>query len=72
MYDFRFLISDKRKAFVIPAVNDRDRGRAFGEPPLQPTPATVAARHGGQALTRTGKLIVFRLHNQRPALLCRR
>jgi hypothetical protein len=22
---FRFLISDKRKAFVIPAVNDRDR-----------------------------------------------
>jgi len=23
--DFRFLISDKRKAFVVPAVNDRDR-----------------------------------------------
>jgi len=23
--DFKLLISDKRKAFVIPAVNDRDR-----------------------------------------------
>jgi hypothetical protein len=42
MYDFRFQISDfdKRKAFVIPAVNDRDRKI------IRRAAAATDARHG--------------------------
>jgi hypothetical protein len=57
---FRFQISDKRKAFVIAAVNDRDRkiisASRCNVNFFRLKPATA------------GKLIVCRLHNQRPAL----